>query len=68
MLCQFLLYREVNQLYVKYIPPLHKPPFPTPIPPLSVITEHRAEFPMLYSRLPLAGISHMVMYQCYSPN
>ena len=49
MLCQFLLYNKVNQLYV-YIYPhipslLHLPPT-LPIPPLQVVTKHRADLPM----------------------
>ena len=53
VLCQFLLYNEVNQLYV-YIYPLPLEPPSPPIPPRQVITEHRAELPVLYSRFPLA--------------
>ena len=53
MSCQFLLYNEVNQLYVyRHSPALDLPP--PPIPPIEVITEHRAELPVLYSRFPLA--------------
>ena len=55
MLCQFLLYNEVNQLYVYLYPlPLGPPSPPTPFPPIQVITEHRAELPVLYGRFPLA--------------
>ena len=32
----------------------HRPHFPNPIPPLEVITEHWAEFPVHYSRFQLA--------------
>ena len=57
MLCQFLLYNKVNRLYV-YIYPhilslLHLPPT-LPIPPLQVVTKHRADLPVLCSRFPLA--------------
>ena len=57
MLCQFLLYNKVNQLYV-YICPhipslLHLLP-PLPIPPLQVVTKHRADLPMQCSCFPLA--------------
>ena len=51
MLCLFLLYNEVNQLYV-YLYPL--PLGPPSLPPTYVITEHRAELLVLYSRFPLA--------------
>ena len=53
MLYQFLLYSEVSQLYA-YIYPFPLGPPPTPIPPLLVITEYRAELPVLYSSFPLA--------------
>ena len=40
LLCWFLLYKEVNQLYV-YIYPLPRlPPAPLPIQPLQIIAEH----------------------------
>ena len=57
MLCQFLLYNKVNQLYV-YIYPhisslLSLPPT-LPIPPLQVVTKHRADLPVLCSSFPLA--------------
>ena len=46
MVCQFLLYNKVNQLYL-YIYPhipylLHLPPT-LPIPPVQVVTKHRAD-------------------------
>ena len=56
MLCQFLLYDEVNQLSVYIYPlPLGSPSLPPPpIQPIQVITEHQAELPVLYSRFPQA--------------
>ena len=57
MVCQFLLYKKVNQLYV-YIYPhisslLHLPPT-LPIPPLQVVTKHPAYLPALCGCFPLA--------------
>ena len=57
MLCQFLPYNKVNQLYV-YIYPhipslLHLPPT-LPIPPLQVVTKQRADLPVLCSCFQLA--------------
>ena len=57
MVCYFLLYNIVNQLYI-YIYPhisslLHLPPT-LPIPPLQVVTKHRADLPVLCSCFPLA--------------
>ena len=57
MVCQFLLYHKVNQLYI-YIYPhipslLHLPPS-LPIPPLQVVTNHQADLPVLCSCFPLA--------------
>ena len=56
MVCQFLLYSKVNQLYI-YIYPhislLHLPPTLT-IPPLQVVTKHRADLPVLCGCFPLA--------------
>ena len=57
MVCQFLLYNKVNQLYI-YIQPhisflLHLPPT-LPIPPLQVVTKHRADLPVLCGCFPLA--------------
>ena len=49
---QFLLYNEVNQLYV-YIYPLSRTSL-SPISPFQVTPKHRAELPVLYSRFPLA--------------
>ena len=54
MLCSFLLYNEVNQLYVYiYSLPLGPPSHP-PIPLIQVTTEHQGELPALYSRFPPA--------------
>ena len=49
-----LLYNNMNQLR-GYIDPLPlEPPFHHhPLPPLQTVTEHTAELPLLYSRLPL---------------
>ena len=57
MLCYFLLYNKVNQLYI-YIYPhisslLHLPPT-LPIPLLQVVTKHRADLPVLCGCFPLA--------------
>ena len=57
MLCQFLLYNKVNQLYI-YIyhhisSLLHLPPT-LPIPLLQVVTKHRADLPVLCGCFPLA--------------
>ena len=57
MVCQFLLYNKVNQLYV-YIYPhipslLHLPPS-LPIQPLQVVTKHRPDRLMRCSRFALA--------------
>ena len=56
MLCQFLLYNNVNQLCV-YIYPLpleHASHTPIPIPAPQVITVHQAQLPVLYNSFPLA--------------
>ena len=57
MVCQFLLYNKVNQLYI-YIYPhisslLHLPPT-LHIPPLQVVTKHQADLPVLCGCFPLA--------------
>ena len=57
VVCQFLLYNKVNQLYI-YIYPhisslLHLPPI-LPIPPLQTVTKHKADLPVLCSSFPLA--------------
>ena len=57
MVCQLLWYNKVNQLYI-YIYShisslLHLPPN-LPIPPLQVVTKHRADLPVLCGCFPLA--------------
>ena len=57
MVCQFLHYSKLNQLYL-YIYPhisshLRLPPT-LPNPPLQVVTKHRADLPVLCSCFPLA--------------
>ena len=57
MVCQFLLYKKVNQLY-KYIDThissvLRLPPT-FPIPPLQVVTKQQADLPVLYGCFSLA--------------
>ena len=57
MLCQFLLYNKVNQLYIDIYPhisPLLCLPPTLPIPPLQVVTKHPADLPVLCSCFPLA--------------
>ena len=57
MLCQFLLYKKVNQLYAyiyPYIPSLLRLPPTLPIPPLQVVTKHQVDHPVLCSCFPLA--------------
>ena len=54
MLYYFLLYNNVNQLYVYTCPLPLEPPSRTLVPLLWVITEHRAELPVLYSSFPIA--------------
>ena len=56
MSCQFLLNNEVNQQYVSVysLPAGSTPcPYPSTITVIQVLTEHRAELPMLYSNFPL---------------
>ena len=57
MLCQFLLYNKLNQLYVYIYPHISSllclPPT-LPIPPLQMVTKHRADLPVLCSCFPLA--------------
>ena len=57
MLCQFLLYNKVNQLYVyiyPHIPFVLSLPSTLPIPPLQVVTKHQADLPVRNSCFPLA--------------
>ena len=57
MVCQFLLYNKVNQLYVYIyprIPSLLRLPPALPIPPLQVVTKHQADLPVLCSSFPPA--------------
>ena len=55
MMCQFLLYNKVNQLYIyPHIPSLLRLPPTLPIPPLQVVTKHRADLPVLCGYFPLA--------------
>ena len=57
MVCQFLLYNKVNQLYICIYPHISSllclPPT-LPIPPLQVVTKHRANLPVLCGCFPLA--------------
>ena len=56
-LCQFLLYNKVNQPYAQicpHIPSLLSFPPTFPIPPLQVVTKHRADLPVLCGCFPLA--------------
>ena len=57
MMCWFLLYNKVNQLCIYIYPRISSllclpPTFP--IPPLQVVTKHRADLPVLYGCFPLA--------------
>ena len=57
MVCQFLLYNKVNQLYIyicPHISSLLHPPHTLPIPPLQMVTKRRADLPMLCGCFPLA--------------
>ena len=58
MVCQFLLYNKVNQLYIYIYPHISSllclPPT-LPIPPLQVVTKHRADLPVLRGCFPLAS-------------
>ena len=57
MVCQFLLYKKVNQLYIYIYPHISSllclPPT-LPIPPLQVVTKHQADLPVLCGCFPLA--------------
>ena len=55
MVCQFLLYNKVNQLYIySHISSLLCLPPTLPIPPLQVVTKHRGDLPVLCGCFPLA--------------
>ena len=57
LVCQFLLYNKVNQLYIymyPHIPSLLRLPPILPIPALQVVTKHRADLPVLCGCFPLA--------------
>ena len=57
MVCQFLLYNKMNQLYIyihPHIPSLLRLPPTLPIPPLQVVTKHRADLPVLCGCFQLA--------------
>ena len=57
MVCQFLLYNKVNQLYIyiyPYIPSLLCLPPTLSIPHLQVVTKHQADLPVLCGCFPLA--------------
>ena len=56
MLCQFLLYNNVNQLYVyiyPHIPSLLSLPPTLPIPLLQIVTKHQVDLPVLRGCFPL---------------
>ena len=57
MVCQFLLYNKVNQLYIYIYPHISSllclPPT-IPVPPLQVGTKHQADLPVLCGCFPLA--------------
>ena len=58
MLCQFLLYSKVNQLYAyvyPHIPSRLRLPSTLLIPPLQVVAKHGADLPVLCSCFPLAS-------------
>ena len=57
MVCQFLLYNKVNQLYIyiyPHISSLLRLPPTLLIPPLQVVTKHQADLPVLCGCFPLA--------------
>ena len=73
MVYQFLLYNKVNQLYIYIYPHISSvlclPPI-LPIPPLQVVTKHRADLPVLCGCFPLAicftfGSAYMSMPLSY---
>ena len=67
MVCQFLLYNKVNQLYIyiyRHISSFLCLPPIIPTPPLQVVTKHRADLPVLCGCFPLAICLHLVVYTC----
>ena len=67
LLCQFLLYKKVNQLYVYVYP--HNPsllrlPSTLPIPPLQVVTKNQADLTVLCGCFPLA--IYFTFGKCFS--
>ena len=57
MLCSFLVFNKVNQLYIyiyPHIPSLLRLPPTLPIPPFQVVTKHQADLPVLCGCFPLA--------------
>ena len=57
MVCQFLLYNKVNQLYIYVYPHISSLlclSLTLAITPLQVVTKHRADLPVLCSCFPLA--------------
>ena len=69
LLCQFLLYNKVNQLYIyiyPHVPSLLRLPPTLPIPPLQVVTKHQADLPVLCGCFPLAiyFTFTLVVYMC----
>ena len=57
MVCQFLLYNKMNQLYIyiyPHISSLLRLPHTLPIPSLQVVTKHRADLPVLCGCFPVA--------------
>ena len=57
MVCQFLLYNKVNNLYIyihSHISSFLRLPPNLPITPLQVVTKHRADLPVLCGSSPLA--------------
>ena len=58
VLCYFLLYNKVNQLYVyiyPHIPSLFSLPPTLPISPLQMVTKHQPDLPVLCGCFPLAS-------------
>ena len=67
VVCQFLLYNKVNQLYIyiyPHIPSLLCLPPTLPIPPLQVVTEHGADLLCYAAASHQLSILHLVAYIC----